>query len=264
MSVDTPELSPPAFLRLVADAQRWRLLSELARSDRRVGELSELLNRPQNLVSYHLGELRAAGLVSGRRSSADGRDTYYRLDVARCGELLTAAGAALHPGIRLGRSTVEVPTGHGGRPWRVLFLCTGNSARSQIAEALLVHRSGRAIDARSAGSDPRPVHPNAVRVMAERGIDISGCAAKHVDRFARSRFDRVITLCDKVKEVCPDLPGPPATAHWSMADPAAAADTDDASYAAFLRTADEVELRVALLIAEMTNPSQERSAHDRR
>ena len=70
-------------------------------------------------------------------------------------------------------------------------------------------RAGGAVEARSAGSHPKPLHPNAVRVMSERGIDISGNASKHLDRFARTRFDRVITLCDKVKEVCPDFSGAP-------------------------------------------------------
>ncbi len=88
----------------------------------------------------------------------------------------------------------------------VLFLCTGNSARSQMAEALLEHRCEHAIAGRSAGSHPKALHPNVVRVMAERGIDISGRPSKHLDRFARTRFDRVITLCDKVREICPEFP----------------------------------------------------------
>src|SRR5918999_1023423 len=89
----------PVFLRLAGHPLRWRLLSELARSDRRVGELSELAGRRQNLVSYHLRQLRDGGLVSMRRSTADGRDSYYVLELARCGELLSSAGAALHPGL---------------------------------------------------------------------------------------------------------------------------------------------------------------------
>ena len=93
------ETSPPGFLRLAGHPLRWRLLSELARSDRRVGELCELAGRRQSLVSYHLRQLRDGGLVSMRRSAADGRDTYYVLDLARCGELLSSAGAALHPGL---------------------------------------------------------------------------------------------------------------------------------------------------------------------
>src|SRR6478672_9173124 len=88
-------------LQLLADPQRWRVLTELADSDRRVGELTERLGKPQNLVSYHLRELRSAGLVSARRSAADGRDTYYRVDLDRCADLLIDAAAALHPAVRL-------------------------------------------------------------------------------------------------------------------------------------------------------------------
>ncbi len=93
--------APPGFLRLAGHPLRWTLLSELVRSDRQVHELSALLGRPQSLVSYHLARLRAGQLVSMRRSSADRRDAYYTVDLARCGELLAAAGAALHPGLRL-------------------------------------------------------------------------------------------------------------------------------------------------------------------
>src|SRR5215211_8777993 len=93
------ESTPPRFLRLAGNPLRWRLLSELAHSDRRVGELCELADRRQSLVSYHLRQLRDGGLVSVRRSAADGRDTYYTLDLARCGELLSSAGASLHPGL---------------------------------------------------------------------------------------------------------------------------------------------------------------------
>jgi protein-tyrosine-phosphatase/DNA-binding transcriptional ArsR family regulator len=246
------------FLGVVADARRWQLLAALAAGDRRVGELTELTGAPQSLVSYHLAQLRAAGLISARRSSADRRDTYYRAELARCGELFGQASASLHPGLRL----VPAPPAPMGRPRRrkprVLFLCTGNSARSQMAEALLEARSGGTIEARSAGSHPKVLHPNAVRVMNERGIGIAGRPTKHLSRFARSRFDRVITLCDKVKEICPEFPGQPAVAHWSMADPAVGSD-DDATYPAFVRTADEIDHRVGALIAQLadTNTREE-------
>lgn len=259
MLANVVEISPLDFLQLVADPLRWQLLGELGLSDRRVGELTELLGKPQNLVSYHLGELRKAGLVSARRSSADGRDTYYRVDLWRCGEMLCAAGRGLQPGLRLEVGTPPQPLSFAPtRAPRVLFLCTGNSARSQIAEALLEHRSGHLIQARSAGSHPRPLHPNAVRVMGERGIDISGRPTKHLSRLARTRFDRVITLCDKVREVCPEFPGQPRIAHWSMADPAAEGETDQETYPAFRRTADEVENRVELLVAQMSAEGRRR------
>src|SRR5687768_8969850 len=185
MSTRTEELSPLQFLQLVGDPQRWQILVELGRSDRRVGELAELLGKAQNLVSYHLGELRTAGLVSVRRSSADGRDAYYRLDPTRCCDLFAATSASLHPSLRRAPVTSNPPISAKGTKQRVLFLCTGNSARSQIAEALLEHRSDAAIEARSAGSHPKPLHPHAVRVMAERGIDITGRRTKHFDRYAR-------------------------------------------------------------------------------
>lgn len=252
------EISPLGFLQLLAEPHRWRLLNELTRSDRRVGELTELLAEPQNLVSYHLAELRRAGLVSARRSSADGRDTYYRVEPKRCGELLISAGAALQPGLRLSVLPPELVRLRGRRSPRVLFLCTGNSSRSQMAEALLEHLSGGRIKARSAGSHPKPLHPNTVRVMAERGIDVSGRRTTHLNRFARARFDRVITLCDKVREVCPEFDGHRSTAHWSMADPAAEGETDAETYPAFGRTADDIEDRIVRLIAHMT--AEERRA----
>jgi protein-tyrosine-phosphatase/DNA-binding transcriptional ArsR family regulator len=251
---------PPEIFGALSDPLRWQLICELARSDRRVGELVQLLGKPQNLVSYHLAELRRIGIVSGRRSSADGRDVYYRADLFRCRDLFGEAGRALHPGLSL------VPTPPDGvdprrtRP-RVLFLCTGNSSRSQIAEALIEHRSASTVEARSAGSHPKPLHPNAVRVMAERGIDISGRPTKSLTRFARHRFDRVITLCDKVREVCPDFPGAPINAHWSITDPATAGATDEVTYPAFQHVTDDIESRVALLLADLRTRPLERTDH---
>jgi ArsR family transcriptional regulator, arsenate/arsenite/antimonite-responsive transcriptional repressor / arsenate reductase (thioredoxin) len=261
MRSDAVEISSLEFLQLVSDPLRWRLLGELALSDHRVGELTELLDKPQNLVSYHLGELRKAGLVSARRSSADGRDAYYRVDLRRCGELLCAAGRGLQPGLRLELRAPEHLSLTATRAPRVLFLCTGNSARSQMAEALLEHRSGHLIQARSAGSHPKPLHANAVRVMAEHEIDISGRPTKHLSRFGRTRFDHVITLCDKVREICPDFPGQPTTAHWSMADPAAEGDTSEETYPAFRRTFEDLEERIGSLIAQMSDEAPEATAH---
>lgn len=260
MAATSVQLSAPQFLHLVADPQRWDLLTALAASDRRVGELSDLLGKPQNLVSYHLRELRNGGLVTRRRSSADGRDTYYRIDLARCGELLCSTGAAIDPSLRLGELPTNYSRSPGGERPRVLFLCTGNSARSQMAEAMLGHRSGDRIVARSAGSNPKTLNPIAVRVMAEREIDISRHTTKHLSRFARGRFDRVITLCDKVREICPEFPGQPGTAHWSMADPGAEDDAD-ASHAAFVRTADELETRIDSLIAQLTDHHEKGSTN---
>jgi protein-tyrosine-phosphatase len=228
------------------------LLGELARSDRQVRELTRVLGEPQSLVSYHLARLRAGELVSMRRSSADGRDAYYRVDLARCQELLAEAGGALHPGLALAPPAGDSAVGDGsaaqGRRVRVLFLCTGNSTRSQIAEAMLRHLGGDAVEVHSAGSHPREVHANAVRVMRERGIDISSQGSKPLSGFARRRLDYVVTLCDKVREVCPEFPGDPERIHWSIADPALEGDTDEESYPAFQRTAAEIENRVRFML----------------
>jgi ArsR family transcriptional regulator, arsenate/arsenite/antimonite-responsive transcriptional repressor / arsenate reductase (thioredoxin) len=249
---------PPEILGLLSDPLRWQLVGELGRSDRRVGELVNLVGKPQNLVSYHLAELRHAGLVNARRSSADGRDVYYRADLLRCRDLLGETGRSIHPGLSL---LPAPPPGVEARraPARLLFLCTGNSARSQIAEALVEHLSAGTVQARSAGSHPKALAPNAVRVMAERGLDISTRRTKSLSRFARTRFDRVITLCDKVREICPEFPGAPITAHWSIADPADPDASDVATYPAFQHVADEIERRVALLLAELTATGKDRS-----
>jgi protein-tyrosine-phosphatase/DNA-binding transcriptional ArsR family regulator len=242
-----PSEGPPEFLRLAGHPWRWRLLSELARSDRRVRELTQLLGQPQSLVSYHLGRLRDARIVTMRRSSADARDAYYSVDLLRCGELLASAGHALHPGLRPSAAPVAVP-GPSALRSRVLFLCTGNSARSQIAEGLIEQQSGGTVAAVSAGSHPKRLHPNAVRVMGERGIDLAGRGSKHLDEFARDRFDYVVSLCDRVREVCPEFPGPPEMIHWSIADPAREGDTDEETYPAFQRTALELETRIRFLL----------------
>jgi protein-tyrosine-phosphatase len=207
------------------------------------------LELPQNLVSYHLGRLRAERVVSRRRSTADGRDSYYLLEFDRCGELLAGAGSMLHPGLRLAPIRPDRRGPPASRqPTRVLFLCTGNSARSQIAEALTERLGGGAVRARSAGSHPKPVHPNAVQVLSERGIDIGGRRSKPLDEFTGQQFDYVVSLCDRVREVCPEFPQSPDLIHWSIPDPAREGDTDVDTYPAFERTADELTTRVAFLL----------------
>ncbi len=243
------DTAPPGFLALAGHPVRWRLLGELARSDRQVRELTVLAGEPQNLVSYHLGRLRSGGLVTTRRSSADGRDAYYSIDLARCGELLTAAGAALHPGLRL----VPLPLAAARTRARVLFLCTGNSARSQMAQAICEQLSGGAVTAASAGSHPKPLHPNAVRVMRELGIDISSRQPRHFSVLGGQRFDYVVSLCDRVREVCPDFGGPPRMIHWSIPDPAAAGGTDAETYPAFRALAADLKTRIGFLLARISD-----------
>jgi ArsR family transcriptional regulator, arsenate/arsenite/antimonite-responsive transcriptional repressor / arsenate reductase (thioredoxin) len=145
----------------------------------------------------------------------------------------------------------------------VLFLCTGNSARSQMAEALCEQLSGGAVRAMSAGSHPKPLHPNAVRVMRERGIDIAGRPSKHLSTLAGQRFDYVISLCDRVREICPEFPGEPELIHWSIADPAREVGSDEETLPEFARTATEVRTRIVFLVKaiEQTTTSREVTEH---
>jgi protein-tyrosine-phosphatase len=232
---------------------RWLLLQELVRSDRAVSELTRLVDEPQSLVSYHLRLLHEGGLVRARRSSADRRDTYYAIDLVACHDALKFAGGSLHPAFAAGPIAPDCPGSLRSVRRRVLFLCTGNSARSQIAEALLERMSHGEIEAASAGSHPKPLHPNAVRVLAKRGIDISGNRTKHLDEFVEQRFDAVITLCDRVREVCPEFPSHPQLVHWSVPDPALEGTTNRASYPAFVRTTKELETRIGFQLHLFTD-----------
>jgi len=247
-----PDVAPPEFLQLAGHPLRWRLLGELSRSDRVVHELTELVGEPQNLVSYHLGKLRDGALVFARRSSADRRDTYYGLDLARIGGLLSAAGGALHPGLRLippSRDDARI------EPVRVLFLCTGNSARSPMAEALAKALSGGAVEACSAGSHPKPLHPNALRVMREAyGLDLAAHAPTRLEAFEDRHFDWVISLCDRVREVCPEFAGHPQTIHWSIANPATG-EPDEVTWPLFQQAAAELATRIGFLLTRLAERS---------
>ncbi len=127
---------------------------------------------------------------------------------------------------------------------RVLFVCTGNSARSQMAEGLLREIGEGRFDVHSAGVDPRGMHPLAVQAMAEIGIDISGQESKNLDRYLGQTWDYVITLCDHAAESCPAVPGAVRRLHWSLPDPAAAAGADSSRLRAFRSARDALVERV--------------------
>lgn len=206
------------------------------------------MDRAQNLVSYHLRRLREGGLVSSRRSSVDRRDTYYTLDLARSEALFADASASLHPGLAQSAPSATARVSGRGKAVRVLFLCTGNSSRSQIAEALLGRAAAGRVFAASAGLRPKPVHPHAAAVLAEYDIDTSGLRSKHLDELAGSRFDYVVTLCDRAREACPEPVAGTRTVHWSIPDPADAGDGPEA-LAVFRGVAAGLETRTRYLLA---------------
>ena len=131
---------------------------------------------------------------------------------------------------------------------RVLFVCTGNSARSQIAEGLLRHLSKGEVEAFSAGTEPQPVHPLAVRAMSEAGLDISSQRSKSVATFGGQSFDFVITVCDRAKSNCPRWPGQVDYIHWSIDDPARAEGTEDERFRAFRKAREELRQRITLFL----------------
>ena len=128
---------------------------------------------------------------------------------------------------------------------RVLILCTGNSARSQMAEGLLRHDAGERFDVESAGTKPGIVRPEAIAVMKELGIDISGHRSKHVDEFDGQRFDYVITVCDNAKESCPLFFGAAKQLHQSFDDPAALKGSEQERRALFRRVRSELRTYLA-------------------
>jgi len=127
---------------------------------------------------------------------------------------------------------------------KVLFLCTGNSARSQMAEGLLRYLVGDQMDVFSAGTKPSTVNPLAIRVMQARGLDISHHRSKHLDEFRSQPFDYVITVCDKAAESCPVFPGPAQRIHWSFPDPAAVEGDEATRLQAFRQIRDALEAQL--------------------
>lgn len=230
--------TPPEVIKLLAHSLRWQLVQALAISDYRVNELVHLVDQPINLVSYHLKQLRLGQMVTTRRSDADGRDVYYSLNVAQLRSAYYTAGAALHPMLAQtppSRALHKKPS--------VLFICTHNSARSQMAEGLLRHLSADELVVNSAGSIPDRVHPDAITTMARRGIDIERQHAKGFDAVRGESFGVVITVCDQAREICPTFPATTQQIHWGFSDPSRISDEQERRRA-FKQTADGLQARI--------------------
>ena len=241
--------SVPDFLKLLAHDLRWKIVTLLARGDHNGQEFMRLLGQPQNLISYHLRKLHEQRLVREHRSTADERSIYYSLDLDTVRSLYQSAGEALHPALGILAAPPPPDAVQPDQaPKRVLFLCTENSARSQMAEALLRHLSHGQIEAYSAGSHPTQVHPLARQVLKERGISTEGLRSKSLDEFAGQSFDVIVTVCDRVRESCPTFPGDPECIHWSFVDPAAVEGTLEVRRQAFEQISLQLTTRLRYLL----------------
>jgi len=247
------------FLKLLAHDIRWQILLALSRSDYRVEELVKQIKQPHNLISYHLKRLRLQQLVSERRSSADARDIYYSLNLDQFRERYFEAGQALHPALSepISQAHLQAET-LSSSPIRVLFLCTHNSARSQMAEGLLRKLGGEQVEVFSAGSEPTSIHPLTIKVLLNIGIDVSQDRVKHFDEFLGQNFDYIITVCDRVREVCPVFPGDPEQIHWSFPDPAAIEGDLQTQENGFQETARLLKVRIEYLLLMFERNRKER------
>jgi thioredoxin type arsenate reductase len=140
----------------------------------------------------------------------------------------------------------------GTAPTRVIFVCTGNSARSQMAEAILRRDGGAAFEVVSAGVSPRGVHAMTIAALAKVGIDISDAKSKSVGQFLGQRFDYVITVCDRARATCPVFPGGSVTLHWGVDDPAEATGSDQERQQVFDRALKELSIRIHTFLPLVT------------
>jgi arsenate reductase len=215
-----------------SDVARLRLVASL----RRLGLAPVGAGRLARLCLDHgRVDLDLAPVLADQRAAiARQRDDLDRLEAELLDLELTMAAAGR------ARRTTPVPDA----PIRVLFVCTHNSARSQIAEALLERYGGDDFEVCSAGTEATRVNPYAVRVLAELGIDWSGARSKVITEFLDQQFDYVITVCDRARETCPVFPGSQNTLHWGLDDPSEVEGTDEQKLAAFRRTQVEISSRL--------------------
>ncbi len=239
---------PPPLLKLLASEVRWTLVTSLAKGDLRVQELADLTHEPMNLVSYHLKQLRDHKIVRIRQSEADRRDAFYSVNLGELRSLYQNAGINLHPAIGIDYLSVLRQT---LRPARILFVCTHNSARSQMAEGLMRDMTGGQIDVFSAGNEPTVLHPDAIRTMEAQGVDIRGQQPKSLQEFEGQTFDYVITVCDIARETCPTFLGAAVNIHWGFADPTTIENIEDRRWA-FEQIAEQLKLRIESFLVTLS------------
>jgi arsenate reductase len=143
-------------------------------------------------------------------------------------------------------------------PVRILFVCTGNSARSVMAEAMLLHRGEGAFEVHSAGTEPKGINPLTLRVLAEAGIDASWARSKSVNEYLDQKFDYVVTVCDQARQVCPVFPGVHESLHWGYEDPAEAVGSEDERLAVFRRVLIQLGERIGQFVPLALRARRER------
>ena len=254
------------IFKALAEESRLRILTLLLQGEMCVCEIEASLSMTQSNASRHLTVLKNAGIVSSTKRA---QWTHYKIDenFERNNRGLlnyVSEKVALLPGYKAdieqmhkckssdlcnqqGLTRYEKGGIHMNR--KVLFLCTSNSARSQMAEALLNHIGAGTFDAFSAGSDPAAeIHPMAVKVLEAAGFSMVGKKPKPLQEYIHEDFDFIITLCDRMKESCPSFPGQPIFAHWGMPDPADFVGNTTEKEGAFEKTFLELSHRIHLLI----------------
>ena len=250
----TAELPGQAeILRILGEPHRLAIFTLLTTGPLQVRDLCAATSLSLPLVSQHLRVLRRIGLVQARRDPGDARGVWYSIEPQPLRELKSTMSWLFDVASTVDRrprsEQFGIPAVSCPNNFRVLFLCTANSARSQMAESLLEQVGGGLFEARSAGTQPRgELHPLTVKSLAEIGIDASGQAAKHYDVFAGEPFHYVITVCDLANEECPELPGDYQRVHWSITDPLAASGTETEVYSAFVCAREELARRIRLFV----------------
>lgn len=236
-------------LRNFGEPNRLVIISLLSTGPMLVSDICNASGLSLTLVSQHLRILRDSGMVQAERDSKDARAVWYSLNPQRIKEIQTALSMVFD------MTKIVDCRGLGAKQspnlsrekFRVLFLCSGNSARSQMAEALLQHYGKGLIEARSAGTHPREVHPLTIKVLTEIGLDTKGLKTKHYSVFNQESFHYVITVCDRANEECPDFKGDYQRIHWSIADPVKDGNEDELINV-FKQTREELAGRIELFV----------------
>jgi protein-tyrosine-phosphatase/DNA-binding transcriptional ArsR family regulator len=236
----------------------FRLLARRAPEGVRPGEISEALALKANTLSVYLGALERAGLLTSERQ---GRSIFYSVNLARMGALVDFLAADCCRGrpdlcapLTSRALTHAGDTLMPGRKYNVLFICSGNSARSIFAEALLAAIGGDKFNAYSAGTQPySELNPFAVELLERNGHDVSGLRAKNISEFQQDGapvMDFVFTVCDQAaNEECPPWPGQPITAHWGLPDPVKVEGSDAEKSLAFAATYAQMSRRILAFAA---------------